>query len=158
MRTLGLLSTLLLALVAVGCSDTKTYNFQISVKNATDRPITIWLVKEGPPVEKGWRSPEQLAMSVPSHDERISGRVVPPGQTADTSTVEGKFQPGSYAWLRVYDNGPQHLSQILAISRGDPARQDVPLEPGINNLIVTDQAGRIAVRPNHEAPTTGPAR
>ena len=96
-------------------------------------------------------------MSVPSHDERISGLVVPPGKTADTGTVEGQFRPGTYAWLRVYDNGPQRLSQILAISRGDPARQDFALEPGINNLIVTDQAGRIAVRPNRE-PTTSPGR
>ena len=30
---------------------TTTCDYQISVKNATDRPITIWLVKEGPPVE-----------------------------------------------------------------------------------------------------------
>jgi hypothetical protein len=157
MRIISLLSALLLALLAVGCSDTKTYSFQVSVKNATNRPLTIWLVKEGPPAEQGWRSPEQLAMSVPGHEERISGKVLPPGKTADTGAIEGKFDPGTYAWLRVYD-GPQRLSDILAVSRGNPARVDVPLDPGENRFIVTDQVGRIVVLPDHEPPATAPSK
>ena len=157
MRTIALLSTLLLALVAVGCSsDTKTYSFQVSVKNATNRPITIWLVKDGPPVEQGWRSPEQLAMSLPGHEERISGAVIPPGKSADTGTREGKFAPGTYAWLRVYD-GPQRLSEILAISRGNPARLDVPLDPGICRIVIKDQAGRIKASQEAQPVLAAPA-
>lgn len=143
MRRIGLFLILLLALAAVGCSDTKTHRFQVSVKNATDRPITVWLVKEGPPVEQGWRSPEQMAISVPDHEERIGGRVVPPGKTADTGTVTGRFEPHSYAWLRVYD-GPTHLSEILATSKGNPARLDIPLDPGVSRIVITDKAGRIS--------------
>lgn len=149
---------LVLALVAVGCSsDTKTYSFQVSVKNATNRPITIWLVKEGPPVEQGWRSPEQLAMSLPGHEERISGAVIPPGQSADTGTREGKFAPGAYAWLRVYD-GPQRLSEILAISRGNPVRLDVPLDPGISRIVIKDRAGRITAAQEAEPLPAAPAK
>ena len=143
MRIIALLSTLLLVLVGMGCSSTKTYSFQVSVKNDTTRPLTVWLVKEGPPEEQGWRSPEQLARSVPQQEERIGGRMLPPGKTADTGTVTGKFQPGSYAWLRVYD-GPQHLSEILAISRGNPSRLDIPLDPGVTRIIIKDKAGRIS--------------
>lgn len=143
MRTIALLSTLLLVLVGLGCSDTKTYNFQVSVQNATTRPITVWLVKEGPPEEQGWRSPEQMAISAPQQEERIGGRVLPPGKTADTGTVTGKFLPGSYAWLRVYD-GPTHLSEILAISRGNPSRLDIPLDPGVSQIVIKDKAGRIS--------------
>ena len=149
---------LLLALVAVGCSsDTKIYSFQVSVKNATNRPITIWLVKDGPPVEQGWRSPEQLAMSLPGHEERISGKVIPAGKTADTGNLDGKFAPGTYAWLRVYD-GQQRLSEILAISRGNPARLDVPLDPGISRIVIKDRAGRITAAQDAEPVSAATAK
>ena len=70
------------AMLLAGCSSAKEYTFDVSVKNESGRPITLWLTKDGPPMEEGWRSPEQVAMQSPGHEERISGVLVPDGKTA----------------------------------------------------------------------------
>lgn len=131
------------AMVLVGCSSTKEYSFDISVKNDSDRPVTIWLTKEGPPVEQGWRSPEQVAVQSPGHEERISGVLVPVGRTASTGIIKGKFEPGSFAWLRIYDGKYASFSDLLAVSPKSAKRVDQALDPGVNRLVVKTQNGRI---------------
>ena len=157
MRTQLLLSALM-AMLLVGCSDnTTTRRYNISVKNETSAPVTIWLTKDGGPVEPAWSSPEQLAITKPAYDETIGGVTVPAGKTADTGTIEGKFRPGAYAWLRVYE-GQRTFSEILAISRGNPARTDVPLSPGKNDIVVKKVAGQfvaVGTRESDRAPAAG---
>lgn len=155
MRNIRSLVVLSLALLAIGCSNTKTFKYDISVQNQTDRPITVWLTKDGAPVEKGWRSPEQLAMTLPAHEERISGLVIPPGKTAESGVVSGKFAPGVSAWLRVYD-GKHKFSELLAMSPGDPDRLDVPLDPGKSTVVVKDIQGKLSAVPTRELPTPRP--
>ena len=145
MKFTSLLLGLLLPLaMLVGCSSERDYTYDISVKNDTGRQITVWLTKDGPPREAGWRSPEDLAMNVPPHEERFSGTLIPVGKTAYIDSIKGKFAEGTYAWLRVYD-GRYDLSNLLAISRGNPKRADYPLDPGGNHLVVKDKAGKIQV-------------
>lgn len=147
-RTLQVILALVLAGVLVGCSSAKKYTFDLSVKNTTNRPITVWLTKVGPPTEREWLSPEQLAAVLPGHDERISGVVVPAGKTAQRGPVTGKFEEGSYAWLRVYDGQYKSLSDLLSVSRLSPKRVDMPLEAGKNDLVARDVNGRLVVEPD----------
>lgn len=133
------------AMLLVGCSSAKEYTFSISVRNDSGGPVTIWLTKEGPPLEKGWRSPEQVAMQSPGHEERIGGVTVPDGKTASAGPVKGKFEPGSFAWLRVYEGKYASFSDLLAVSPKSMKRVDQPLDPGVNRLAVKSRNGRIYV-------------
>jgi hypothetical protein len=139
-RQMALLVSLA-GLLIVGCARTQTYD--LAVKNATSQPITIWLTKDGPPVEDNWRSPEHLAIR-PSRgeSERIAGVVVSAGQIVATGPITGRFDSDTYAWLRVY--GGQHkLSGLLAISRGSHNRLDIPVAPGRHAWTIIDQDGRL---------------
>lgn len=145
------------SLLLAGCSSTKEYSFDVSVRNATDGPITIWLIKEGPPVEQGWRSPEQVAIQSPGQNERIGGRLVPPGKTASTNgPFKGKFDPGSTAWLRIYDGKYASFSDLLAVSPKSSRRIDQYLDPGKNHLVVKSRNGKIYAEPD-EAAATAPS-
>jgi hypothetical protein len=143
----SILLSALLATLTIGCSDnTQRRTYDISVSNETAGPITVWLTKDGGPIEPGWRSPEQLARVAPAHEERIAGLVIPPGKTGATGPVEGHFQRGADAWLRIYE-GQRKFSEILAISHDSPSRIDVPLRPGQNRLKVHTKSGQIAATP-----------
>lgn len=136
----------LLAMVAFlvgGCAMNQTRTYEVSVKNQLARPITIWLTKDGPPAEAGWKSPEHLSMEVPGQEERIPGIVVPPGKTANTGAVKGQFAPETHGVLRVY-GGQLTFSQILAVSRGSTERLDVVLHPGPNAIVIEQREGRIS--------------
>jgi hypothetical protein len=134
----------LLGLVMIGCAKTQTYD--ISVKNDTQRPITLWLTKEGGGMPmKGWRSPEDLAINTLADDEKVAGVIVEAGQTASSGNVQGTFERGTYASLRIY-GGEQKFTDLLAISRGSPNRIDYPISPGKTDLVVTDSSGRLAVQ------------
>ena len=134
--------------VLVGCAETRTY--QVSVKNNTGDPITIGLVKEGEPFEPQWASPEDAAIDGYEPSPRMWA-AIPPGKTADTGSVQGKFDQNAQAYLRVYQ-GSLNLSGILAISRGQPNRIDIPLHPGMNQFTVTRQGDRFtATRPGDAA-------
>lgn len=130
----------------VGCSNAKTYQFEIEVKNETDHPITLWLAKQGLPVEKQWQSPEQIALVTAGHEERIHGKVVQPGQTAYTGVVSGRFEPDAVPWLRIYDGEYESFSDLLAASAGSKRRVDHALDPGKNHLTVLQTNGRMVVR------------
>ena len=136
LRTLTALSLLVLA---TGCTTNQT--FHVSVKNNTDDPITVGLVKEGDPYQKQWASPEQAAIN----GDRPSSEMwaaVPPGKTVDAGEVKGRFRRNAHAVLRVY-KGDLNLAGILAVSRDQPERYDLVLHPGTNRVIVFDREGYI---------------
>ncbi len=130
---------LLVAFAAVGCAP-ETRSYTIDLKNNSGVPLTIGLAKDGGPYEFLWASPEDAAMEASAREERVWGRVVPPGKTAYGTPIKGKFDSSSRAMLRVY-RGDMPLSAILATSRGDLDRLDLPLSPGANAFIITDPNG-----------------
>jgi len=135
----------LLALL-VGCAHYETRSYDLSVKNDTGQPITLWLTKNGPKYEEGWKAPEDLAAETPRNQRAIgSDVVVPPGKTA-TAVRQGEFDPGTSAILRVY-LGDLAINDILAISRGSDRRVDTRLYPGKSDWTAFMQAGRLMVEP-----------
>lgn len=144
MRSIYALGLVMFLLSALGCSSTTTRTYEVTVKNETDHPVTVWLTKTGSPAEKNWNSPEQLALVAPGYEERFSGVLVPPGKTAYTGPVKGEFYSDGIAWLRVYYGKYDALSDLLAVSPGGK-RIDQPLNLGRNSLVVQDKAGKMSV-------------
>jgi hypothetical protein len=136
---------LLLALFLIGCGPT-TVRYQVFLKNETPDALTIGLAKNGGAGDPLWESPEEMAIDNPG-TERTWGVIVPPGKTADTPVVKGKFYNGEMAFLRIYGNGElSHLdfSRLLAISRGSPNRLDLRLEPGPNFFLIREEGGMLS--------------
>jgi hypothetical protein len=132
MRTFIVLSLLWLT---VGCASTRTYD--VSVKNQTDGWLTIGLVKEGGPIQPDWESPE-AALSNDRSPSAVMWEHVPPGKTAETGPVKGRFFRSSEAVLRVYE-GKLGLEGMMAISKDQPNRIDLPLHTGLNRFNVAQQ-------------------
>lgn len=153
MRFSSLAVVLFGCFVSVGCA-TRTETFDVSVRNESAGPITIWLTKTGGPEENGWRTPESIAINFIVEDEKIGGVIVPANNTASTGKTKGKFDRDSYAVLRVY-RGEMKMSELLANGTDSPNRADLILDPGLNRLVVTDTAGKLAVR---RAESSGAAR
>jgi hypothetical protein len=130
------------ALLIVGCGPA-TRSYTISVKNDSPEPMTVWLTKDGPPIEAKWLSPEQIAVMGKSKDDPISGVVIPPGKTGEMGPIDGRFEPGANAVLRVY-RGQKLFNDLLAISAGSPGRTDLRLAPGTNAIVI--DAGGNALR------------
>src|SRR5947209_589881 len=105
---------LLFALFAIGCTSYEKRVYDISVHNESNQPITLWLTKNGPAYESGWKSPEDQALEMPRNQHGISGVIVPPGKTAFTGPHRGKFAYNTSAYLRVY-LGELSINEILAI-------------------------------------------
>lgn len=135
---------LFVLLIGVGCSNVETRTFDISLKNDSSKTVIVWLTKNGPVYEKGWKAPEDLAIEHPSAEDPIAFQTVPPGKTAFTNNLTGKFAPGVSAILRLYV-GQRTFSEILAISRGSPDRIELPLVNGPNQFIVKDQGSGVTV-------------
>ena len=133
-----------LLLLVVGCTSFETRTYDVSLKNMSVNPVTIWITKNGPAWEAGWKSPEDLAIESPGADERIPGVVVPSGKTAAINKHTGRFAPNVSAILRVYA-GQQGINELLAMSHRGPDRVDVVLQPGANNLVAVDEGGGIKV-------------
>jgi hypothetical protein len=142
---MGPSSVLILALAAllVGCAS--EHSFDVSVKNATDRPLTIGFVKRGAQGTEDWSPPESFALLPPSRQPTHWGVVIDP-HTIASRRVTGMFEPGTEAQLRVY-GGAHELNDLLAISRGTGDRLDLTLiAGGHNDFIITYPEGRLAVR------------
>lgn len=155
MNTRNLLLTALLATLIVGCSsnkDKKTY--QVIVDNRSDRPVTVWLTTNKPVKEYEWVSPEELAIVNPDEQDPDNKVVIPAGKVGSTGTVPAKFKDNIDAVLRVYV-GERSFDEVLAMSKGNPNRIDLRLQPGVNELTVNEEAGRIVVL--RGTPTTAPA-
>jgi hypothetical protein len=135
------LPLLILAALLTGCGTTKT-TFDVALKNATSRPLTVGFVKDGPPSGPEWASPESYALWPPSRQPTLWGSIIEPGRTANVR-VTGEFAQGEAAYLRVYA-GEHTLSELLAISRGTGDRLDLALEPGRDNaFVVTTARGKL---------------
>lgn len=127
----------------VGCASSARQTFDVSVKNESSKPITVWLTKDGPPYEPRWASPEELATERPGGSDQYLGVIVPPNKTGSTGPVDARLDAGTRAWLRVYADA-EEFSDLLALSRGSPRRLDLPLQPGENHFVVVDKNGGIS--------------
>lgn len=136
MRKALLLSSLLM-LVAIGCSDVQTRQYQIVVENHSSKPVTVWLTKNGEMYEDKWKAPEDFAIESPKAKDPVPGVVVPPQKTGEIPLIAGKFRPDTDAILRVYP-GQLTFNEILAANRDNGGRQDLVLQPGKNEIIITD--------------------
>jgi hypothetical protein len=141
------------ALVLAGCSPLRRETYEFTVHNQTARPLTLWLTKDGPPYEAKWESPEELATQWPVEDDSIPMVVVAPQATLRGGPIQGHFDRGVRAILRIYA-GSRTFKEVLAFGPEDRDRLDVALRPGRNDLVVTEQAGRLKAIP---APPSVPA-
>jgi hypothetical protein len=151
MRTI---TVLLLAALAMGCSHSRTY--QVSVTNQTAEPITFGLVKQGDPFEQKWASPEDAAIYGDKPSAETWG-AIGPGKTATSVQVKGKFRSNAEAYLRVYE-GKLDLPEILAVSRGQPNRLDLPLTPGYNKFVIVDENGHFIAHRDENAQPPQPIK
>jgi hypothetical protein len=155
MKCHAIFGLVLLSLTA-GCF-TETRSFSLTVKNDWDQPVTICVTKTHSPPEQGWESPEELiAPPHPPSDQTPPGALIQPGQTATRPEFKGSFDPArGRAYLRIYA-GKLTLSQMNAISPGNPDRMDIVLEPGPNRIEIRSAPGdqMTALRITGAWPTT----
>ena len=123
----------------LGACNSKTY--QVTVINQTDTPLTVGIVKDRGPYEEGLAPIEQLAIDSPLASVGPWGFVIPPGKTADTKPVSGKFSSGTEAYLRVY-RGTGTNAELISVSSFNPHRLDVLLFPGAHNQIIIREGPR----------------
>jgi len=135
-------SLVLSLLLLPACTQVQKRSFEISVKNETVRPISVGLVKNGPPTEEGWIAPHEVAMMAPQLTERKWGLVIAPGQTRLIGPHSGKFQAGVQAILRIYAGTPT-IEEMLSFSRDDPERLDIYLWPGRSGYVIRYGGGRL---------------
>jgi hypothetical protein len=126
-----------------GCHSYQVRSYDLSVRNASREPVTIWLTKDGPPYEDGWWSPEDLATLSPKENpsREVGGVIIEPGKTATAINRRGRFEPQTSAVLRVYRTA-NGFNDLLSISHGSPSRDDVKLRPGRNELEVDETTVR----------------
>lgn len=154
MMMLKTLAAIALLGLMVGCQTTG--EFTVGVINRTDEPLSVGLVKDGPPPEAYWASPTQIAIGAPSLTERKWGTLVPAGEQAVIGPVKGKFAGGVTAYLRVYA-GDRTVDGLLAVSPGSPDRIDIPLDNGRTDLVIHRESARLTATPaarNTGAPLT----
>ena len=143
-----------LSMCGLGCqAETRTY--EVSVRNDTPEPLTIWLFKEGGPYENGWKSPEDLAIESPKANEPLGKVVIRPGAVADAGPVIGHFDSDSDAKLRVY-RGAHSFNELLAISRDSGDRIEVKLRRGDNAFLITEHNLKLSLDPVAQIPSTQP--
>ena len=125
----------------VGCAPKATYD--LSITNRTDRPVTVGLVKDGPPPEPAWAAIEDQALETRLSALRPWGYVIPPGRTIDSPPTSGTFPAGTAPYLRVYA-GRRSNSELLAISGSSPDRAELLLLPGHSDVVVrVDETGHL---------------
>ncbi|MEM8875504.1 MAG: hypothetical protein AAGD32_14755 [Planctomycetota bacterium] len=146
-----LLPFLLLAALIVGCGPSaETRAYRVTVVNATQQPLTVWLTKNGPPFEELWATPEDLAHPVMGLAEK-EGAVLEPGDVGTIpggpAAFEGKFYPRTDAVLRVY-SGRRTFNEMLAASRSAGTLEIFVLPAGSSQVTVTESfpvAGQVTV-------------
>jgi hypothetical protein len=156
----NLIASFVLLIAATGCfTETRTYS--MSVRNRLATPVSVCVTKDYGPYEPLWESPEdKIEPPHPASDQTPPGIVIPPGKTLSAPPFTGKFDPDrGRAYLRIY-NGTPTLTQMTAISPGNPDRLDVPLDEGLNRIeIKTGEDGRMtAARVTGPWPSTQPEK
>ena len=137
---LTLAAVALAGLLFTGCA--RTESFEVFVRNETAEPVTLVLTKSGPPFERLWAAPEDLAIESPDSDERHGYVLLEPDREADVA-LTGRFDRNSRGYLRVY-RGDLQISDMSAIGPVSPNRIDLPLRPGPNTFVVRDAGGRLS--------------
>ncbi|HEY0007930.1 MAG TPA: hypothetical protein VGB55_04315 [Tepidisphaeraceae bacterium] len=127
------MSLALLSLI-IGCGP-ETRSYRVNVNNQSLEPMTLWLAKEGGPLEMTWLSPEDIAVMRVDKGTAITGVTVPPGKSATMGPINGKFEGGANAVLRVY-RGQRKFDELLSIGADSPNRTDLPLQPGDNQFVI----------------------
>jgi len=139
---------LLAAALAAGCAASapqRTYS--VSVDNRLSQPITVFLTKNGPPLEDQWLTPGQWAAGPINRDELIANfAVIKPGETVGIKKAVGHFEANTDAILQVYEQTGR-IEDLAAIGLDDPRRTDVVLMPGANAFVVTTDEKGILVTP-----------
>jgi len=130
----------LVAAALVGCATSHKYD--VSLTNQTAAPVTLWLTKDGPPLQEGWLSPEDLAR-VPRDQIHYDFANILPGKTGYTGEVSGQFDKNTHAVLRVY---PGNLD-LVDILRDKPKWTPYTLKPGKNDLVAIDENGNLVIKP-----------
>jgi hypothetical protein len=131
--------------VVVGCrssspSDAPMKSFSVEVHNQTDRPVTLWLTKDGPPPEEGWLTPEKVVES--GEKLKYDLAFVPAGKTGYTDKTTGVFPKGTNAVLRVYEGE----KEVFDLAK-ETTHVDAVLKPGSNRFSVIASGGSIALQP-----------
>ncbi len=127
---LGLISALILGIL--GCSSAK--QFDVTVTNQTPTTLQLFLTKNHEPYEPGLEPPEVLAF-----DPDFQGAVMLKPTETGHSKPSMTLKDDQTAVLRVYRTDKP--SMVLAISRGNPDRIDVPIPPGVIHLNIRLQDG-----------------
>jgi hypothetical protein len=123
---------LALFMISLGCTQ---QDFELSLTNHTDQPLTIGVVKDGPPYEKDLASPGEWAIDTRLDSMPPWGHLLPPGRTMDSGKFSGSFPAGTRAYLRVY-RGQHTNAELIGISESSIDRIDVLLFPGKNQLAI----------------------
>jgi hypothetical protein len=141
-RTFALLLPMFLL---TACASPKA-TFQIAVKNDTQEPLSVGLVKVGGGVESGWDGPEHVAMHAPMLADRKWGTLVKPGQVVTIGPQTGTFVAGTHAVLRVYA-ADASVDELLGFSRRDSGRLDIMLWPGASAYAIDRRDGALHYEP-----------
>ncbi|HEV8290337.1 MAG TPA: hypothetical protein VGP94_00370 [Tepidisphaeraceae bacterium] len=142
---------ILFLLLLPACTQYEKKTFEISVKNETARPLSLGLVKNGPPREQGWIAPHEVAMMAPQLSDRKWGWVLQPGEARKFGPYSGKFEPHVQAILRIYAGTPT-IEELIAFSKEDPERLDIYLWPGKSGYLIRNFGGRLQYRVAEAAP------
>jgi hypothetical protein len=132
-----------LAPVVIGCASSAappTKSFSVEVRNQSDRPVTLWLTKDGPPAEEGWLTPEKIVES--NAKLKYDLAFVPAGKTGYTESLAGVFPKGTNAVLRVYEGE----KEVFDLAK-ETTHVDAVLKPGSNRFSVIEHNGSIALQP-----------
>jgi hypothetical protein len=142
-----------IGLTAVGCSSPQT--FDVTVTNKLSDPITVWMTKEksvqGDSYEAGWVPPEAAAIGTTANG-RLGGIAIEPDETGHTKLF-GHIDSDDVAVLRVYRAAD--LDLILAKSRGNPDRLDIPLTPGKTDIDIVIRDGQLTDVPHRSRAKAG---
>lgn len=141
-------------LATTGCQHQKSYD--VLVTNRLSAPITVWLTESQSPYDKGFASPEELAMTM-NLDAPLGGRIIAPGMTGQAKNVASVSRQNRVV-LRIYR--ADHMAMILAMSAANPDRLDVPLTPGTTDLDVVWVEDHMSIQdhlPTSSAPASPPS-
>jgi len=138
---------LLLVLFAVGCASKDAIN--VAVKNDTDGPLTIRLIKDKDNWEYFWASPEDQenarVVVMPGRDPGGWADNVPAGKTFSKSNLTGNFKPGEHPVLRVYEGKDLPMKDLLNMTPERGYRVDAPLMIGDNVFVVHSKDGKLSI-------------
>jgi hypothetical protein len=132
-------------LLLPACASYEKKSFEIYVKNETVHPLSMGLIKNGPPTEQGWIAPHEVAMMAPQLSDHRWGWVLEPGQSKTFGPYSGRFAEHVQAILRIYEGTPT-IDEMIAFSKDDPDRLDIYLWPGKSAYVIRNHGGRLEQR------------